>query len=308
MESAWKWPGSRWWRVDLHAHSPASHDFKAEGTSAADQARRWIESARDAGLDAIAVTDHNSSEFVSALQTVASEVHNAPVLFPGLELTANDGSHLLLVVDPVARQESIDDLLSRMEVLVEERGDTIARTSFSVEAILDRCDDRTLVIAAHANGSSGILEHTGQQRIAELRDPRLAAVEIHPDTEFDESWLDGSKAEIGRKISQVWASDSHSFDDLGKRYTWVKMTEPTLEGLRLALSDGSDSLRPVRRVDSEDPNTHAGMAIEKITVHKTKHIGRVSQTGSPVQSLDECDHWRTRHWKVDSARIVAKGR
>ena len=23
----WNWPGSRWWRVDLHSHSPASHDF-----------------------------------------------------------------------------------------------------------------------------------------------------------------------------------------------------------------------------------------------------------------------------------------
>ena len=212
------------------------------------------------------------------LQEAASDVENAPVLFPGVELTANDGSHLLLVFDPSATQDHVDDLLSRIEIPVNERGTTTAHTSASVEEILKRCDDRALVIAAHVNQSKGLLEHSGQQRIAELRDTRLAAVEIHPGTEFDESWFDGSKAEIGRKISQVWASDSHSFEDLGKRYTWVKMTEPTLEGLRLALSDGSGSLRPVRRGDSEDPNTHAEMAIEKITVHKTKHIGRVSQT------------------------------
>ena len=237
-----------------------------------------MESARDAGLHAVAVTDHNSSRFVPELQKAASEVDNAPVLFPGVELTASDGSHLLLIVDPGAGQENIDDLLSRMEIPVEERGETNARTSQSVEAILERCDDRTLVIAAHVNQPAGLLQHTGQQRIAELRDPRLAAVEINPDTEFDESWLDGSKAEIGREISQIWASDSHSFDDLGTRYTWVKMTEPTLEGLRLALSDGSDSLKPARREDSENPNAHAEMAIEKITVHNTKHIGRASPT------------------------------
>ena len=278
VESAWKWPGSRWWRVDLHAHSPASHDFKADGTSAAGQARRWIESARDASLDAIAVTDHNSSAFVSALQQAAVEVDNAPILFPGLELTANDGSHLLLIVDPGSGQENIDDLLSRMEIPVEVRGETTARTSLSVEAVLDRCDDRTLVVAAHVNGQAGLLDHVGQQRIAELRDPRLAAVEILPDTQYDESWLDGSKAEIGRRVSQIWASDSHTFDDLGKRYTWVKMTQPTLEGLRLALSDGSDSLKPVRREYSGDPNAHAEMAIESITVRETKHIGRSSPT------------------------------
>ncbi len=278
MDSAWKWPGSRWWRVDLHAHSPASHDFQTDVTAAADAAHRWMESARDAGLHAVAVTDHNSSRFVPELQRAASEVANAPVLFPGVELTASDGSHLLLIVDPGAGQENIDDLLSRMEIPVEARGQTNARTSQSVEAILERCDDQTLVIAAHVNQPAGLLQHTGQQRIAELRDPRLAAVEIHPDTEFDESWLDGSKAEIGREISQTWASDSHSFDDLGARYTWVKMTEPTLEGLRLALSDGSDSLKPARKEDLENPNAHAEMAIEKITVFDTKHIGRLSPT------------------------------
>ncbi len=237
-----------------------------------------MESARDAGLDAVAVTDHNTSQFVPSLQQAASEVDNAPVLFPGVELTASDGSHLLLIVDTGAGQENIDDLLSRMEIPVEERGEANARTSQSVEAILERCDDQMLVIAAHANQTAGLLQHTGQQRIAELRDPRLAAVEIHPDTGFDESWLDGSKAEIGREISQVWASDSHSFDDLGARYTWVKMTEPTLEGLRLALSDGSDSLKPARREDLENPNAHAEIAIERLTVYDTKHIGRPSPT------------------------------
>jgi len=278
VKNAWEWPGSRWWRVDLHAHSPASHDFQNDGTAGADAARRWMESARDTGLDAVAVTDHNSSKFVTALQQAASEVDNAPVLFPGVELTASDGTHLLLIANPDAGQESIDDLLSRMEIPVEQRGEQTARTTQSVEEVLAKCAGDALVIAAHVNKPEGLLHHTGQQRIAELRDPRLAAVEVHPDTPFDESWLDGSKTQIGRKISMIWASDSHSYDSLGTRYTWVKMTEPTLEGLRLALSDGSDSLKPARREDTENPNAHAEMAIEKITVQGTKHIGRPSPT------------------------------
>ena len=278
MDSDWKWPGSKWWRVDLHAHSPASHDFKDDGTSAADQPRRWIESARDAGLDAIAVTDHNSSAFVSALQNAATEVDNAPVLFPGVELTATDGCHLLLISGPGAGQEAIDDLLSRADVPVGERGERTARSTLSVETILERCGDRALVIAAHVNRSAGLLEHAGQQRLAELGNRRLAAVEIHPDHELDESWLDGSKPEIGRALSQIWASDSHSYDDLGKRYTWIKMTEPTLEGLRLALSDGSGSLSPAKREEPADCNAHAGTAIERITVYETKYIGRESPT------------------------------
>ena len=278
VDSDWKWPGSRWWRVDLHAHSPASHDFIDDGTSVADQPRRWIESARDAGLDAIAVTDHNSSAFVAALQNAVDEVDNAPVLFPGVELTVADGCHLLLISGPEAGQETIDDLLSRVDVPVGERGERAARSALSVETILERCGDQTLVIAAHVNRSAGLLEHERQQRLAELGNPSLAAVEVHPDHELDESWLDGSKPEIGREVAQIWASDSHSFEDIGKRFTWVKMTLPTLEGLRLALSDGSDSLRPALRGNAEDPNAHAAMTIERITVRNTKHIGRASPT------------------------------
>ena len=94
MTVPWNWPGSRWWRADLHAHSPASHDFEDQTVGSDDRWRRWVESARDAGLDAIAVTDHNTAEAVTYLQQAASDVDDAPVIFPGVELTASDGSHL----------------------------------------------------------------------------------------------------------------------------------------------------------------------------------------------------------------------
>ena len=30
MSTSWKWPGSRWWGVDFHAHTPKSYDHKPE--------------------------------------------------------------------------------------------------------------------------------------------------------------------------------------------------------------------------------------------------------------------------------------
>ena len=62
----WNWPGARWWRVDLHAHSPASHDFGSETDRADPDWVAWIAAARDAGLDAIAITDHNTADGISA--------------------------------------------------------------------------------------------------------------------------------------------------------------------------------------------------------------------------------------------------
>ena len=276
MSMSWDWPGSRWWRVDLHAHTPASHDFKPQADQANPDWTQWVEAVRAAGLDAAAITDHNTAAGITELKEAAAGLEDAPALFPGVELTASDGVHLLLLMDPSCTRQHIEDLLTRVEIPVEQRGRQIARSSLSVEQILEACGGEALIVGAHVNGPDGLLQYEGQQRIAVLRHPNLAAVEINPDEEIDESWLDGSRPEIRRRLSRVWCSDGHSFGALGRRFTWVKMTRPDLGGLRLALLDGRDSLKPAVREAPGNPNSHAALAIESITVHKARFIGRQS--------------------------------
>ena len=276
MSTPWDWPGSRWWRVDLHTHTPASHDFKPEAERANPDWTQWVKAVRDAGLDAAAVTDHNTAAGVSELQEAAAGLEDAPALFIGVELTASDGVHLLLLMDPGCTREHIEDLLARVEIPVEQRGRQIARSSLSIEQILEECGGEALIVGAHVNGSDGLLGLEGQQRIAVLRHRSLVAVEVNPEEEVDESWLDGSRSEIGRKLPRVWCSDGHSFAALGRRFTWVKMTRPKLEGLRLALLDGPASLSPALRKEPGNPNAHSPLAIESITVNEARFIGRQS--------------------------------
>ena len=279
MIDTWEAPGSRWWRVDVHAHSPESYDFEGRLGDSADVMLRWLEAVRDAGIDAIAITDHNTADGILPIQEAASTLNSPPVVFPGIELTANDGCHLLLLMDPSCNQQHINDLLSRVNVPVDDRGKDTARSPLSVEKILGQCGDDALVIGAHVNGAEGngtygLLQCSGQQRIAVLRNAKLAGVEIQPDLDYDNSWLDGSKPEVGRRLSQVWGSDSHSFQSIGRRFTWVKMTKPDLEGLRLALLDGESSLIPARRGYEATPNSHADQVIENIIIREAKLIGR----------------------------------
>ena len=278
-DSSWDWPGSRWWRVDLHAHTPASHDYRSLSDREEPDWTCWVTAARDAGMQAIAVTDHNTAGAVGPLQEAASHVDAAPILFPGVEFTSADGSHLLLLVDADRTQQHIDDILSRMKIPVDRRGHPDGRSPISIEQILEECGHEVLVVGAHVNGPDGLLRLTGQQRIAVLRHKGLAAVEIDPCEEVDERWLDGSRPEIGRRISEVWSSDSHACDELGRRFTWVKMTRPTLEGLRLALLDGVDSLKPANVDNPSNPNSvRSHLVIESITVYKAQFMGRPSPT------------------------------
>ena len=133
------------------------------------------------------------------------------------------------------------------------------------------------------SSNTGLLKHGGRQRIAELNHARLAGVEVVPGQCSEDAqvlapencnpWLDGSKAEIKRKFQPVWSSDAHRFADLGRRWTWVKMTLPTLEGLRLALLDGAGSLKPSQAQD-DNHNVPPDLAIESITVDQGKFMGR----------------------------------
>ena len=275
MSQPWNWPGSRWWKVDLHCHTSASYDFEGEP----DDWIGWLEVARDRGIQALAITDHNTAEGIRPLKKASSKVDGAPIIFPGVELTANDGTHLLLLMDPEREQRNVEDLLANMKIPVDQHGKKTTRSSFSVEEILNKCDDEVLVIGAHVNvnGKSGLLKHRGQQRIAELKHLNLAAVEFKPDEENqDKSWIDGSRPEIGRMIPNIYNSDSHRPDCIGRRFTWIKMKKPNLEGLRLALLDGNDSLIPDDGSEWYDPNNYPGMAIESITIQDGKYIGRAS--------------------------------
>jgi len=291
---SWNWPGSRWWRVDFHTHSPASYDFNRKEANAEDHERwiKWITAARDAGLDAVAITDHNTADGIEPLQKACSQVENAPVLFPGVEITAGDGCHLLLIMDPDDSRDHVNDFLARVGITQETRGKPEAYSLQSVEHILKQCDDNVLILGAHVNSkAAGLLKYGGQKRIAELNHPRLAGVEVVPgqcaeDGKFlapeeYEPWLDGSKPEIKRRFQPVWSSDAHRLADLGRRWTWVKMTLPTLEGLRLALLDGDGSLKPSQAKD-DHPNTPPDLAIESITVGQGKFIGRPEAITIPL--------------------------
>ena len=180
MGGTWNWPGSRWWRVDLHTHSPASFDFGSQRDRENPDWERWLESARDAGIDAIAITDHNTAIAVGNLQQIVLQVEVAPTIIPGAEVTASDGTHLLLLMDPSCAKEHVEYFLSDIRIPVDRRGQDVARSPKSVEEILERCGDNALIVGAHVNGPRGLLEMCGQQRLAVLRHRRLAAVEIDP--------------------------------------------------------------------------------------------------------------------------------
>ena len=108
----WPYGGARWWKFDLHTHTPASQDYGKGPNQASERGiapRDWLLGFMRAGIDCVALTDHNSGEWIDRLKAALDELEAEPCsdfrplwLFPGVEITANDGTHILAIASELA--------------------------------------------------------------------------------------------------------------------------------------------------------------------------------------------------------------
>ena len=67
----WPYGGARWWKFDPHTHTPASQDYGKGPDQASEKGvapRDWLLGFMRAGIDCVAVTDHNSGQWIDPLK------------------------------------------------------------------------------------------------------------------------------------------------------------------------------------------------------------------------------------------------
>lgn len=289
------WAGARWWRFDFHTHTPASEDF-GKGPDQAQlrkiHPREWLLAFMRAGVDCVAVTDHNSGAWIDGLkaelEVLANECpdrYRSLVLFPGVELSVNGGVHVLAIMPPDATTSTIDKLLGAVGYHgTRGRSDSATTKSFhDVVKIIDEAGG--IPVPAHVDNAKGLLrEFEGTTLVQALRCSEVFAMEVvDPNCAKPQSYADQKPG-----WTEVLGSDSHHLSGEaparypGSHYTWVKMGEPSFAGLRLALLDGALSILRSDAPDVNDPNEHADMVLESMTVKQAKYIGRAAPLQIPL--------------------------
>jgi hypothetical protein len=230
-------------------------------------------------LEVIAITDHNfrSKEFIPYLKDaatlLAAEYGYTLTILPGFEFTANVGKglHVLGIFAPDRDLEEIDHVLTNCGVPVprqEANGAHIPSTKNLAE-ILDAIQTRNsegdlegIVVLPHSQSDSGIFD---DDKIAEwlqsseFTNPDLYALEIPKSpSEMSEGWqkLFGNGDDCEKKwkrerpIACILSSDTKSIADasstghvIGSRYSWMKMSQPSLEAIRQCFLDNKSRIR-----------------------------------------------------------------
>ncbi len=286
----WPYPGARWWKFDFHTHTPASADYgKGPDQAALRQIspEDWLLAYMRAEIDGVAVTDHNSGDWADrleiALATLEAEEHadfRPLTLFPGVEITANGGVHILAILDGTKSGADVAQLLGAVRFRGTRGASDSAADASPKEVVEAIAQAGGIAIPAHVDGPAGAFEVLKGNTLAPLVDsPHLLAMEV-----CDPS---SPRPELYRQRKLGWAevlgSDSHHVSGSagqrrpGSHFTWVKMgSPPCLEGLRLALLDGNDV--SIRRSDDNtsgfEPFTTPDHFIEDIEIAGARFMGR----------------------------------
>lgn len=251
-------PGLSFKKLDLHLHTPASRCFRDRSVTPA----QIVDAALAAGLDGIAVTDHNSGAWIDDVRQAAAGKPLA--VFAGVEITCQGGKsglHVIALLDTSAGKAEIESLLSALDFEPKDYGKQDAVVMKSIGDVLRVIDQRGgLAVLAHANSSRGVLcDMDGQQRTEVIKNHLVRAAE---GTDFQNAdkqarrkrvvdLLDGSDPTFLRKLAVYQASDNplpdesgdHGLEGIGTRCAYFKLDRINLEGLRQCLHDPDVRIR-----------------------------------------------------------------
>ena len=206
---------------------------------------RIVKRALDAGLDVVAICDHNAVANVSSVQKAGNR--KGLIVWGGIEITSREEIHVLALFDTVADLTFMNDLVkdhltgfndSRVfgEQWIVDSNDhiigiddrlLIGATELSIDRIVEATHDfNGVAIASHIDRESYSL--IGQLGFIPAG-LDLDAVEISPN---------GNRRNYeSYSLPIVESSDAHFVEDIGIKATRARLSRASIEELRIALHD-----------------------------------------------------------------------
>ena len=236
----------RWFRADLHVHTVLSPCAAVEMTP-----RNIIRHAQSAGIDIVAITDHNAGDNVAA--ALRATAGTTVTVLPGMELQTREEVHLLALFGKMR------EFLKWCEFILPHRSPLRNdETRFGPQFVVDETDElirveETMLLAStdlsleeavtqvNALGGIAIAAHVDRPMFSCLTqlgfippDLGLAAVEVSRNTRADSAREKYPR--IGG-LPIITSSDAHTIEDFitGPKTMFLAET-PTLSEIRQALA------------------------------------------------------------------------
>jgi PHP family Zn ribbon phosphoesterase len=208
-----------------------------------------VERAIAAGLDILAICDHNSSENVSYVINAARGKNLK--IFPGMEITTSEEVHFLALFD------SLPDLARLQGIVYQHLAGENDEDRFGVQAIVNEngevegINDKLLIGATdiplndllnhvHEQNGLAVASHIDRESFSVLSQLGFIDESIHFDALEISSLTGLQQARIKYRelnhYSFITSSDAHYLKDIGTALTKIMLEEPTLAELKMAFA------------------------------------------------------------------------
>lgn len=263
-------PGSKWFKFDFHVHTPASDDYQEADVSSRD----WLLACMEKELDAVVICDHNTGSGIddiqAELQKMRAEADEIPgfrelTIFPGVELTASEGVHILALFSDTAKGVDIERLIGNCAGtasarLSQEKNNVIVLGN-SISEIVRAIHGTgcSIPIMAHVDGTKGCFHDIKNEgALKTIIDAKPLAFEVKGDAS---KLLSGATKAYSEGVALVRGSDAHERQYIGSRHCWLKMSDLNFDGLKTALFDHKNCVL----TDGEPPSEPA-MQIKQLAL------------------------------------------
>jgi energy-coupling factor transporter ATP-binding protein EcfA2 len=261
--------GARFYKCALQVNTFDYVKRHAHPTSFSDEAaynRAVVTACIEEGVEVIAIADHYRIKSGVGLMEAAKVA--GIIVFPGFEAVSREGIHFLCLFDPSASVDSVQGRIHNCGIHDEKSPSAIG--DLNAHALLEGAPSwPAQIIAAHLMSAGGLFRalQAGQARSAVWRNEKLQACAI-PGSIADapeemRPILENKNPDYARArpIAVLNCSDVCGPDDVTKfgAWCWIKMTSPTLEGLRQAFLDPGSRVRLKSDPEPEEHVEFVGM-------------------------------------------------
>jgi PHP family Zn ribbon phosphoesterase len=233
-------------KIDLHVHTPESScyiDYIMPEANIKTSPEEIVDAAIAAGLDAIAITDHNSAEGIEGIREMGRK--KGLCVFPGVEFSAR-GGHVLAIFDKNTPIEELRHLIELLGLGEEQRGHGFQDIGIWLDEVCWRIEESGgLAIAAHIDRRpKGFIacDEPLKDKLRIHSSNHLSALELTIPSDRT-LWNQGLMPNFPKRYACIQGSDAHEPKEIGRRPIYVDIPTIDLDGLRLAFREYEARIR-----------------------------------------------------------------
>lgn len=268
---------ARFRHTNLHIHTPATawdwnhveyQTRKAEDSTPED----FFEELNKTTLDLVAITDHNTIAWCESLMKLAekgrkkgtSKLH----ILPGVEITSYEGPHLIAIFnEDYSVLEKIQAMLIRLGLSgkgeQDDKVSKLGKREYTLSEVLEEIDGLDgLAIAPHVHsnpdGIWGNKNFRSRHDVLTNEKLRILAAPsghikrvVEPDGSIRLLYKN-MPSETYQSYAFINVSDCHRLDDFELNTTWIKMGEPSLEGIRQIIYEPEQRVSHKYEIQDDD--------------------------------------------------------